>query len=366
MSDNYNAPSREGPISFVNAYDLERAASEVIPHGGLDYIRGGAGDEWTMRQNTCAFQHMQIVPRVLSNIENPNAATSLLGIKIPFPIIMTSCAAHGLAHTTAEMGTARGVKEAGTIMSVSTYANASIEEIADAGAGGPQFFQLYMSKDKGFNKAVVKEAERAKAKAVILTVDATVGGNREADVRNNFTMPLPMATLEKLSQGKGLSIHDIFANALQKISPKSIEEVASYTKLPVIVKGIQSAKDAKAAIDAGAAAIQVSNHGGRQLDGGPASFDVLSDIAAAVNKKVPIIFDSGIRRGQHIFKAIASGANVVAIGRPVLYGLALGGWQGVKEVFDYFHKDLLMVMQLAGTRTVKDIQKTKLLKNCAF
>lgn len=361
MVDGYYQSDREGVPDFINVYDLEREAARIIPQGGLDYIRGGAGDEWTMRQNTIAFERKQIMPRVLQDMENPNLATSVLGIDIPSPIIMAPAAAHGLEHVSAEKGTARGVMEAGTIMGVSTYSTNTMQEIAEAGAGGAQWFQLYMSKDNDFNKQVLKEAEALGAKGIILTVDATVGGNREADRRNSFRFPLPMGTLEEFGgKGKGLGIGTIFANALQKIAPKDIRYIAELTHLPVLVKGIQAPEDAVVAIDAGAAAVWVSNHGGRQLDGGPASFDVLESVALAVNGRVPVIFDSGVRRAQHVFKAIALGADVVAIGRPALYGLACGGWQGVKAVFDYFNKELKMVMQLAGTKTVADIKKTKL------
>lgn len=358
MTTNYEAPSTEKELNIINAYDLATEAEKIIPHGGWDYIRGAAGDEITLRRNTDAFEDLEIYPRVLADLENPDLSTSILGIDLPFPIIMAPAAAHGLAHVTAEKGTARGVAEVGTIMGVSTYSNDTIDDIAKAGNGGPQWFQLYMSKDEEFNKAIVKHAEENGAKALIITADATVGGNREADVRNNFKMPLPMANLEKFSAGQGLTIAQIFANALQTISIDSIKKVASYTHLPIIVKGIQSAEDAMIAIGAGAAAVWVSNHGGRQLDGGPASIEVLEEIAVAVDKKVPVIFDSGIRRGQHIFKALASGADIVAIGRPALYGLALGGWMGVKSVFEHFSKELKMVMQLAGTKNIEAVKKT--------
>lgn len=170
-----------------------------------------------------------------------------------------------------------------------------------------------------------------------------------------------MGNLESLGEGLGQSISEIFANAKQKIGIKDIEKIVAMTDLPVIVKGIESPEDALLAIGAGAKGIYVSNHGGRQLDGGPASFDVLESIAKAVNKKVPIIFDSGVRRGQHVFKALASGADLVGIGRPAIYGLAVGGSKGVTSVFKHFAKELKIVMQLAGCQTVEDIKKAKLL-----
>ncbi|MCC8172581.1 MAG: lactate oxidase [Parabacteroides sp.] len=356
----YTTSTAEKPLQITDIYELEKVAEKLIPSGGWGYLHGGAGDEWTMRQNTKAFNHKTIIPRILANMDKPELQTSIFGTGLRLPVIMAPVAAQGLANEEAEEGTAKGVAAAGTIMAISSYAGKSIEEIAKAGGGAPQWFQLYLSKDDGFNRYVLDQAKENGMKAVVLTADATVGGNREADIRNHFTFPLPMANLAKYGQGKGQSIADIYARALQKIAPADIEKVAAYTGLPVIVKGVQSPADAMLAIGAGAAGIYVSNHGGRQLDGGPASFDVLQPVAEAVDKRVPVIFDSGIRRGQHIFKALADGADIVAIGRPAIYGLAVGGWEGVKSVFDYFYRELEMVMQLAGTKTIEDIKNTHL------
>ena len=163
------------------------------------------------------------------------------------------------------------------------------------------------------------------------------------------------------ADGKGKGISEIYAAAKQDFVPSDIGKLKRLSGLPVIVKGIQSPEDAVIALDAGADGIWVSNHGGRQLDGGPASFAVLPSIAKAVNKRAPIIFDSGVRRGNHVFKALASGADLVAIGRPVIYGLNLGGAEGVKSVFDHFNKELSITMQLAGTKTIEDVKKTELI-----
>lgn len=357
----YQAGKTVKPLNIIDIADLEAEASMLIPEGAWGYIKGGAGDEWTLHQNTKAFNHRQIVPRVLADLEKPELRTSILGINLRLPVIMAPVAAHGLAHISGEQGTARGVAQSGTIMGISTYSGMTIEEIAEAGEGAPQWFQLYLSKDEGFNRYILDQAKAFHMKAIIITADATVGGNREADLHNHFTFPLQMANLNKYGQGKGQSISEIYAKALQKIAPEHIEKVASYTGLPVIVKGIQSPEDAMLAIGAGASAVYVSNHGGRQLDGAPASFDVLASISKAVDKKVPVIFDSGIRRGQHVFKALASGADVVAIGRPAIYGLAVGGWQGVESVFDFFYRELAMVMQLTGTKTIEEVKNAHLL-----
>ena len=364
-SSDYKASHRDEKIVIYDIDDLENQAKEIIPAGGFDYIRGGAETESTMRRNELAFDMVDIYPRVLTGVNQPNTKTSILGINISLPVIVAPAAAHGLAHISAEAGSARGAAAAGTIMSVSTYASSTLEEIAQAGNGAPQWFQLYLSKDDVANRDLIMLAESLGYQAIILTVDAPIGGNRISDARNNFKFPLALPNVPKKSgKTKGQGIGAIFAAAQNELSPYDVMYVKSLTDLPVIVKGIQHPDDAEIAIMAGADAIWVSNHGGRQLDGAPAAFEVLGDIAKRVNNRVPIIFDSGVRRGQHIFKAIAMGADVVAIGRPVIYGLALGGWRGVVSVLDYLKTDLERVMWLAGTQNIDDIKNTELRQRC--
>lgn len=357
----YKASHAEKELDIINLASLEAEAEKIIPKGAFGYISGGAGDEWTLRRNIECFNTRQIQPRVLADLEKPDLSTSILGIDLPSPVIMAPSAAHGLSHVEGEKATARALAEVGSIMSISTYANTSIEETAKAGKGAPQWFQIYMSKDDEFNNYLIDKAKNSGVSAIILTADATVGGNREADAVNGFTFPLPMANLAQFGEGKGQGIGEIYAKALQKIKPADVEKLAARSKLPVIVKGIQTPEDALLALGCGASAVYVSNHGGRQLDGGPGSFEVLESIAEAVAGRVPVIFDSGIRRGQHVFKALACGADVVGVNRPVLYALALGGAKGVASVFKHLNKELAMVMQLAGTRNIAEVKRAKLL-----
>lgn len=359
----YKQNENEKALDILNLDQLEAQAKEIIPTGGFGYIAGGSEDEWTLQANRRAFTHKQIVPRALTNIEKPELDTNVFGLPLKTPIFMVPAAAQGLAHAKGEVDTAKGLAAVGGLMAQSTYSSTSIADTASAGAGAPQFFQLYMSKDWEFNKSLLDEAKKAGVKGIILTVDATVDGYREADIVNNFQFPIPMANLTKYSEGdgQGKGIAEIYASAAQKIGPDDVARIADYTDLPVIVKGIESPEDALYAIGAGAAGIYVSNHGGRQLNGGPASFDVLADVARAVNGKVPVIFDSGVRRGSDVFKALASGADLVGIGRPVIYGLALGGAQGVQSVFEHLDHELEIIMQLAGTKTIADVKKAKLL-----
>jgi L-lactate oxidase len=358
----YEQSDREEKLAILNLPSLEAEAKKIIPKGGFGYISGGSEDEWTLHENTTAFNHVQIIPRALTDMEQPTTSTSAFGINLKTPIMMAPAAAQGLAHSRGEEATAEGLAQAGGLMAQSTYSSTSIADTAAAGQGAPQFFQLYMSKDWDFNRSLLDEAVKAGVKGIILTVDATVDGYRESDIINNFQFPIPMANLAKFSEGdgKGKGIMEIYAAAAQKIAPADVRKIAEYTHLPVIVKGIESAEDALLAIGAGAQGIYVSNHGGRQLNGGPAAFDVLHEVAQAVDHRVPVIFDSGVRRGSHVFKALASGADLVALARPVIYGLALGGAQGVASVINHLNDELKIDMQLAGTKTIEDVKRAKL------
>lgn len=359
----YDAPTVVQEIDVVSTQRLVEKAQAVVPRGGFDYITGGSGDEFTLRQNTEAFLHKGILPRVLADVEHPDTSTSILGHDLKVPFIMAPIAAHGLAHETKEAGTARGISEfGGTIMSISAYSGATFEEIDKGLNGNARWFQIYMSKDDDLNKNILDEAKADGATAIILTADSTLSGNRERDMLNKFVYPfgMPIVSRYLTGSGKNMSLNNIYAQSKQKISPRDVKFIAEYSGLPVFVKGLQTPEDALKAIGAGAAGIWVSNHGGRQLDGAPGSFDTLSEISKAVAGRVPIVFDSGVRRGEHIFKALASGADIIAVGRPVLYGLALGGWKGVKSVLEYFETDLKRVMQLAGTQTIEDVKHARL------
>jgi L-lactate oxidase len=366
----YHTSTQERPIKIVNIPALEEKVRENMEVGAFGYLAGAAESEVTLHENTTAFEHKKIMNRVLQNIEKPDTSTEFMGIHLDIPMIAAPIAAHGLVHENAERDTVKGVGAAGTIFSLSTYGNSTVDEVAEASPETPKFFQLYMSKDWDFNHWILDKAVADGYKAIILTADSTLGGYREADIVNDFTFPIPMKNLAEYSaltansgegKGEGEGIAAIYANAKQTLALDDIKAIKDYTNLPVFVKGVQNPLDVEPLIQAGVDGIWVSNHGGRQLDGGPASFDVLEDIAKAVNHRVPIVFDSGVRRGQHVFKALASGADVVAIGRPMLWGLNLGGVQGVTDVFNHLKKELTIDMQLAGTKTVEDIKRTKLM-----
>jgi lactate oxidase len=360
----FKTSNAEGPVDFINTFDLEKMAQKVIPKGAFGYIASGAGDTFTLHENIRAFNHKLIVPHTLMDVENPSTEIEFDGEHLASPLMLAPVAAHKLANDQGEVASAKGVSEFNTIYTTSSYSTTDLPEITSALNGCPQWFQFYFSKDNDINRHIIDRVKEQGIKAIVLTADATVGGNREVDARNQFVFPVNMPIVQEyLPVGVGKSMDYVYKSAKQKLSPKDVEFIASYSGLPVYVKGPQSKSDVDRAIDAGAAGIWVSNHGGRQLDGGPAAFDSLQEVAKAVDHRVPIVFDSGIRRGQHIFKALASGADLVALGRPAVYGLALGGSVGVKQVFDKLNEELRLVMQLAGTQTIEDVKNFELRNN---
>lgn len=362
----YQGSTKEEKLNIIDLPRLRDAVKRDTEAGAFGYVDGGSSDEQVLRDNEQAFRHYQLIPRMLQDIAAPDLSTTLFDIPLTMPVIAAPIAAHGLMHQDGEQVTVKGVGAAGSIFSLSTYGNSRIADVASAAPDTPKFFQLYMSRDDDFNQYLLDEAVNNGYKAIILTADATLGGYREADIINNFTFPLPMENLAAFSNaagsGEGLGIADIYARAKQDLSLRDINKVKEMAHgLPVIVKGIQDSDDALAAIAAGADGIWVSNHGGRELNGAPASIDTLAAIAKAVNRRVPVIFDSGIRRGEDVAKALALGADVVALGRPMLGGLNQGGAAGVQSVYEHLATELRIVMQLTGAHTVAELQRAKII-----
>jgi isopentenyl diphosphate isomerase/L-lactate dehydrogenase-like FMN-dependent dehydrogenase len=341
----YPAPSGERALKIANLNDLEQEASKVIPPGAFAYISAGADNQWTLHENRRAFDRHQMRPHYLVGKDAPDLRTTLLGAQLSLPIITAPMGAHGLAHVSAEEGTAHGTGEAGTLMTVSTAANKPIEAIA-AATRGPKWFQLYLHDDRGPSRELLQRAKAAGYTAVVFAIDAFAPGSSDEATRLGFSFPpsLPLVN----------SKTPFFKNSL---SWDDVTFIQQTTDLPLIFKGVLTPDIAVQAVERGIAGIQVSNHGGRQLDGVPAALDALPAIVEAVQGRVPIIMDSGIRRGTDVFKAIALGANAVALGRPVLYGLALGGSAGVKSVYDRIRDELARTMTIAGTASVREIQK---------
>lgn len=355
QSGDYAAPSSEQKINVINLRDLASQAEKVLPPFGYHFIAGGSGDEWTMRENEAAFERWTIQPKYLSGIKGADLTTTILGSKLALPVITAPMGMHGFAHAKKEEGSAKGTAAAGSLYTSTSVSNLSMEEIAAAVGVGPKWFQIFLPEDRGYAREQLQRAKAAGYSAIVLTVDTTVFGNRERAAKLGLRPPrhLGFGNLPKQSGLEGQNPDK------QKVDLTwdDVAFVQKETGLPLVLKGVMTASQALDATKNGCAAVWVSNHGGRQLDTMPATISVLPKISEAVRGKVPIICDGGIRRGQDVFRAIALGASVVAMGRPVLYGLALGGAQGVEAVYQRLRLELTMTMRLAGVSSIRKITR---------
>jgi isopentenyl diphosphate isomerase/L-lactate dehydrogenase-like FMN-dependent dehydrogenase len=362
MSERQNGREQ---IEAINLLELETKARELLPQRVYDHHASGANDEITLRENRVAYERIALLPRMLVDVSERQMDTTALGEPVSMPILIAATAFQGLAHPTGEVATAKAAGAAKTLMTLSTLSTFSIEEVM-AVATGPVWFQLYVFKDRAISASLVKRAEVAGCKAVVFTVDAPLLGRRERDVRNQFKMPDAVSVKNLLSGGLsefadatagcGLtpSIATLFDTAL---AWKDIEWLAGITKLPVLVKGILRSDDALLAVKHGASGIIVSNHGARQLDTTPATISVLPKIVDAVDGKIEVYVDGGIRRGTDVLKAIACGARAVFVGRPVLWGLASGAEAGVRYVLELLREEFDLAMALSGCPTLSAITR---------
>ncbi|MEH2418659.1 alpha-hydroxy acid oxidase [Nostoc sp.] len=367
----------------INLFEYEKLAKEHLSQMTFDYYSSGAWDEITLRDNRAAFERVKLRPRVLVDVSDvydglrrSNLTTSILGQPLQLPLLIAPMAFQCLAHPDGEVATAIAAASAGVGMVLSTMATKSIEEVASACDKFPdslRWFQLYMHKDRGLTRALVEKAYKAGYKALCLTVDAPVLGQRERDRRNEFALPLDLH-LANLATISGLDIsHEkgesgLFTYFAQQLNPAvtwhDLEWLQSLSPLPLVIKGILRGDDAVRAVEYGAKAIVVSNHGGRQLDGAIASLDALAEIVAAVDGKLEVLLDGGIRRGTDILKALALGAKAVLIGRPILWGLAVAGQPGVSHVISLLQDELNLGMALSGCAKLQDIDPSLLTLPC--
>jgi lactate oxidase len=298
------------------------------------------------------------MPRVLTGIKQVDTSMNLLGQRLSMPIYVTPMANHGVVHPLAEVGSAQGAKKAGTLFVTPTGSNKTMEEVAGALEDGPRWFQLYFNKDPEVNKQLLQRAEKAGYSAIVLTVDLPVLGVRDRNVRNSFTLPADLGRPNVSSEryiAATRSLQSLTAGIKQDLSWDDYEWTRKHTSLPVLIKGILSPDDAEEAARRKVPAIIVSNHGGRQLDTGFGAIEALGPIVDRVRGKTRVLFDSGVRRGTDAFKALALGAEAVGVGRPVLWGLALYGADGVAAVLEHLRVELVNVMRLAGVARLADI-----------
>ena len=342
-------PAPSTPERLVSVRDFERRAASSMPRAAWEFINSGAGDELTMRWNEEAFQRPRLRQRVLEDLAGLNTRIQLLGRERPHPILLSPTSNHRLVHPEGEVETARGAGDAGAILIVSTFADRPLEEIAQA-ATQPLWHATYVQKDRGRTVDLLRRAEAAGFEAICVPIDSPVVGARD---REHRTYRFPREPLSFMNYPVD---YWRFPTTW-----KDIDWFRSLTKLPLVLKGILDPADAELGIRAGAQAIFVSNHGGRNLDTLPATLDVLPEIADKVAGRVPIVVDGGVRRGTDVLKALALGASAVAIGRPYLYGLACSGAAGVRAVVNILRNELEMAMALTGRPTIASIDRSVVL-----
>jgi isopentenyl diphosphate isomerase/L-lactate dehydrogenase-like FMN-dependent dehydrogenase len=338
-------------LSDLSLDELEARAAERLDPGTWAYFAGGAGEERTVADNCLAWGRRRPVPRVLTGVEVPSTRRTLLGAPVELPVLAAPTAVHALAHLDGEAATARACAAAGTIMVLSQMGSARPGDVARAAPGGRRWLQLYVLRDRGATQALIDEAVAHDYEALVVTVDTPIMGQRPREERNPYTLPpgVGQPVVDDAVARTGVPHARFFADLVDPaLTWADLAALVDGADLPVLVKGIHHPDDARRAVEAGAAGVIVSNHGGRQLDGVPATADLLGPVAEAVEGRVPVLVDGGIRRGMDVCVALALGADAVLIGRPVLHGLAAGGEAGVSAVFHRLRSELASTLLLLG------------------
>jgi 4-hydroxymandelate oxidase len=330
--------------------DFERCAAEIMPSGAYGYYAGGAGDEITLRDNVAAWQRLALRPRAMVDCGERDPSTTVLGRRHSHPVIVAPTAFHALATAEAEGATARGAAATDTPFCLSTLSTTSVVELATRAPEARRWFQLYVFKDRGVTREMVAAAVEHDYEALVLTVDLPVFGTRERDMRSGFVLDDATAIPNLVAAGArgSLSLQELGTLFDPSLTWDDVGRFAADSGLPVLVKGVLTAEDARHAIDSGAAGIVVSNHGGRQLDTVLSGADALQAVVDEAADELDVLVDGGIRRGTDVIKALALGARAVLIGRPVLWGLAVGGEEGVRRVLELLLADLDTALALAG------------------
>ncbi|MEO8854069.1 MAG: lactate 2-monooxygenase, partial [Ginsengibacter sp.] len=362
------------PVSFE---ELEQRASEIMTPEAFGYVAGSAGSEITTLNNKEAFNHWQIVPRMMGDVSTRSTAIELFGRHLPSPVLLAPVGVLSIVHPEAELAVARAAKTLHVPQIVSTVSSKTIEEIASIHGEHPHWFQLYWGRNNDFTRSIISRAEKAGYSAIVVTLDTRLFAWRERDIKNAylpflyneglanyFSDPVFLAEIGDPAKDKMKTMLH-FANCFSNPSStwEDLSMIRNCTKLPIIVKGIQHPEDARKAIRKGVDGIIVSNHGGRQLDGAIGALDTLEAIANAVGEQTTLLFDSGIRRGADVFKAMALGAKAVLLGRPYVYGLALAGEQGVKEIVANLLADTDLTLGLSGCNSWAEVSRENLHQN---
>jgi 4-hydroxymandelate oxidase len=342
---------------LVNVFEFEPVARKKLDRGSYDYLAGGADDEWTLRRNREAFDHIMLRPRFLVDVSRLDLAVELFGQRVAMPVLVCPMGGHQRAHPDGELATARGAGAAKTIMGVSTNSSYTIDKIAGA-ATGPLWFQLYAGPDVEGTREKVERAVANGCKAVCWTLDLPHLPQRERNLKNGIDMlrtPAVAAGRRATREAPPYRLQPLYQ---PELTWSYLEEMVSYAKVPVLLKGILTAEDARLAAEHGAAGVIVSNHGGRALDTAPGTVEVLPEIVDAVGGKIPVLVDGGFRRGTEILMALAIGAKAVMVGRPVMWGLAAYGQAGVQRVLELLQTELARAMGQAGRPTVASVDRS--------
>ncbi len=359
------ATPSDSPAEVVCITDFEPLAKEKMSHLAWEYINGASADELTLRWNREAYQRIRLKPRVLVDVSQLDTRVTLFGQEHPFPILLAPTAYHKLVHPEGEVATVRGAGAAGATMVLSSFSTTSVEEVT-AAAKAPVWMQLYAQTDHGFTRDLVQRVEAAGCRALCLTVDSPVIGTRYFEQRVHFALP-PGMDRPNLKGLKGASgshrpqEKEIYSSTLDAaLNWKDVEWLRSFSKIPLLLKGVLNPEDADRAVKEGVSGIIVSNHGGRNLDTVPATADALPLVADKIAGRIPILVDGGIRRGTDVLKALALGANAVLIGRPQLYGLGAAGETGVARVVNMLRREFEMAMAQTGRPNLAGIDRSVL------
>lgn len=345
---------------LINIADFERLAEKKLDTGVAGYFFGGAGDELTLGENVAAWGRWRLRPRMLAGLSEWGTGAEVLGGDVSMPILVAPIAYQGLVDPEGELAMARAAAAAGTVMCLSTLATNRPGPVAAAAPGGRRWFQLYCFKDEGVTGALMDEAVECGYEAIVVTVDAPCGGNRERDQRTGFKIPeeIGVPSVEAaLGSGRAVTIEETFALMEPALTWSDLGDLASECRVPVLVKGVLSAEDAALAIEHGAAGIVVSNHGGRQLDRCLATADALTEVIDAVDGRGAVLVDGGIRRGVDVAIALALGADAVLVGRPALWGLAAGGEAGARRVLEILREELELTLALCGCASPAELTR---------
>src|ERR671923_1885166 len=343
----------------VNIYEYEALAKERLPQAEYDFIAGGATDEITLRRTRAVFDAIMLRPRMLVDISQPDLSTTVLGHRVEFPILLDPAGNHGRAHPDGELATARAAGAMGTVMLLSSGSSYTLEEVAKA-ATGPIWFQQYLYRDRGLSKMMTQRAQDAGYSALCLTLDSTVRAKRERNIRNNYSnAPSPNYAGLEVQEGSWSTSSDAPRGTNRLIDRSAtwpyLDWLAANTPLPLVVKGIMTGEDGRLCVEHGVKGVIVSNHGARQLDTTFASVEVLPEVVEAVEGRVEVYLDGGIRRGTDVLKALALGARAVLIGRAVLWGLAAGGEEGAARVLALLREEIEHGLKLLGCPSPADV-----------